>query len=70
MKWFGHYFDERLTTASEQSYQDHVQAKTASSGQQRSAERRMEFVQRAKANEDNSSAVNAAKNGSNRLKNR
>lgn len=62
MKWFGNYYDERLTTASEQSYQDHVQAKTAFSGQQRSAERRMEFVVRAKANEDNSNNVKAAKN--------
>ena len=61
MKWFGNYYDERLTTASEQSYQDHVQAKTAFSGQQRSAERRMEFVVRAKANEDNSNNVKAAK---------
>ena len=61
MKWFRIFFDERCNTAAEQSYQDHVQAKSAFSHLPRTAERRMEFILEAQVRENKTNATAAAK---------
>ena len=48
MGWFKQYFDDRIGTAAEQSYQEHVQHKSAFSNFQRSSEQRSESFKKAK----------------------
>lgn len=52
MKWFNDFFDERCNVAADQSYQNHVQSKSAFSHLDRTVDRRVAFLESAKAKYD------------------
>ncbi|MEO2080629.1 MAG: hypothetical protein ABGW88_13795 [Leeuwenhoekiella sp.] len=52
MSWFNDFFNERCNVAAEQSYQNHVQAKSAFSHLDRTIDRRVAFLETAKTKHD------------------
>lgn len=56
MSWFKDFFDERCNVAAEQSYQNHVQAKSAFSHLDRTVDRRVAFLESVQAKHDKETA--------------